>query len=308
MNNIHAGQPSSGILGTILKVCLGLVFVFILLAISGGMTAYYLVPRKYFSKVTMEVSPDVSTAPVISGPSGPVRAYDPQFIEAQFTMLQKSEILYPVIERLDLTREYAPPGMTPSKEDAFARLRRSMKLQEVRNTGLIEIGIYDTDPQRAANIANAIAITYMEKRKETASERNRLQVASLETEIDKQRTKLEEAASITREIRARHGITDSDPERESSSIGFASDAAKQNDAPETDPAPEIAAKTKMAEYVDAKRRMIKERKVLETGELAYAQTKMTLSVRSGTAKIWEKAESASQPVNQLENVIESLRR
>ncbi|MDR3406137.1 MAG: hypothetical protein P4L99_26865 [Chthoniobacter sp.] len=45
---------------------------------------------------------------------------------------------------------------------------KSASLQEVRNTGLYEIGIYDADPRQAANKANGIATTLQEKLKPAA--------------------------------------------------------------------------------------------------------------------------------------------
>ena len=43
-------------------------------------------------------------------------------------------------------------------------LSRSIIVQEQRNTTLIEIGVYHTDAQLAADIANTIATTYRDKR------------------------------------------------------------------------------------------------------------------------------------------------
>ena len=69
-----------------------------------------------------------------------------------------------------------------------------MQLQEVRNTGLIEIGIYDTDAQRAANIANTIAVVYQEKRRTDLSKNVDRGLEQLEEEVEKQRKVVEEAA------------------------------------------------------------------------------------------------------------------
>ena len=40
-------------------------------------------------------------------------------------------------------------------------------MQEVRNTGLIEIGAWHTDREVAANIANTIAVVYRNNRMQT---------------------------------------------------------------------------------------------------------------------------------------------
>src|ERR1700691_2351096 len=149
----------------VIKLRMGLILLtFFLVMVTAGVTTYFL-PKEYFSKVTMEVKPDNSgTVDVFT--SGQQRSsYDPQFVATQFQILQKTEILYPVIQQLDLIKEFSPPGQRLPLQDVYYRLRTSMKTTEVRNTGMIEIGLYDTDAQRAANIANAIAVVYQETRR-----------------------------------------------------------------------------------------------------------------------------------------------
>ena len=97
--------------------------------------------------------------------SGMTRNYDPQFVATQFQILQTTEILYPVIERLELVKEFSPVGQKLPMEQVCRRLRRAMQLNDVRNTALIDVGIYDTDHQRAANIANTIGVVYVERRR-----------------------------------------------------------------------------------------------------------------------------------------------
>jgi uncharacterized protein involved in exopolysaccharide biosynthesis len=83
----------------IIKVRAGLVVLtFLLVMVTAGVTTYF-VPRQYFSKVTMEVKPDGGMK--VFGPDA--RGYnDPMFVPTQFQVIQKKEILYPVIEKLKL--------------------------------------------------------------------------------------------------------------------------------------------------------------------------------------------------------------
>src|SRR5688572_19007602 len=147
----------------VIKLRMGLILLtFFLVMVTAGVTTYFM-PKEYFSKVTMEVKTD-NSGPIDVFGSGRQRSYDPQFVATQFQILQKTEILYPVIERLELVKEFSPPGQRLPLQEVYFRLKRSMQTQEVRNTGLIEIGVYDTNAQRAANIANTIAVVYQEKR------------------------------------------------------------------------------------------------------------------------------------------------
>ncbi len=124
----------------VIKMRLGLIMLaFFLVMVTAGVTTYFL-PREYFSRVSMEVKPDDS-GPVRVFSGGGRVTYDPQFVATQFQILQKTEILYPVIDRLNLELELSPPGMKLPKQAIYGKLRRMMSLQEARNTGLIEIGV-----------------------------------------------------------------------------------------------------------------------------------------------------------------------
>jgi len=115
------------------------------------------------------------------------RAYDPQFVATQFQILQTTEILYPVIDRLELVKEFSPAGQRLPIQQVYMRLRRSMQLQEVRMTGLIDIGVYDTDATRAANIANTIGVVYVERRRADLQKGVDRGLEQLTEEVAKQR-------------------------------------------------------------------------------------------------------------------------
>jgi capsular exopolysaccharide synthesis family protein len=202
----------------VIKLRLGLILLtFFLVMVTAGVTTYFL-PKEYFSKVTMEVKQD-NSGPVSIFGAAAQRTYDPQFVATQFQILQKTEILYPVIERLDLVKEYSPAGQKLPLQQVYFRLKRSMKLQEVRNTGLIEIGVYDTDSQRATNIANTIAIIYRENRLSTLQKSVDRTLEGLQEEVEKQRKVVLETSGNAMKIRARESIIDPDPDKENSSIG-----------------------------------------------------------------------------------------
>jgi succinoglycan biosynthesis transport protein ExoP len=196
----------------IIKIRAGLVVLtFLLVMVTAGVTTYF-VPRQYFSKVTMEVKPDGSTFKVF-GAEG--RGYnDPMFVPTQFQVIQKKEILYPVIEKLKLIETWSQRegGRRLPMEVVHNRLVRMMELKEVRNTGLIEIGVYSIDNQEAANIANAIAVEYKERRLTDLDENLKRALAQLGDELEKQRKRVEEAAVTMAQARERDSIVDPDPE------------------------------------------------------------------------------------------------
>ena len=219
----------------VIKLRMGLIMLsFFLVMITAGVTTYFL-PREYFSKVKMEVREDNSGPVQVFGGQAQ-RTYNPNFVTTQFQRLQTTGILYPVIERLDLMKEFAPAGAPKLRpQEAYYKLRSVMRLQEVRNTGVLEIGIYDTDSQRAANNANTIAIIYQEQRQSELEQDVNKGLAQLDEEVRKKRKEVEVAAGLAAQIRAREGINDPDPESSATTPGITQqfltgDVTKVNEA------------------------------------------------------------------------------
>ena len=202
----------------VIKVRSGLIMLaFFLVMVTAAVTTYFL-PKEYFSKVKMEVKLD-NSGPI--QPFGGVqqRTYDPQFVATQFQILQTTEILYPVIKRLDLVKELSPVGAQLSVQQVYFKLRKMMQLQEVRNTGLIEIGVYHTDPKLAANIANTIAIEYQDRRRRDIEKSVGDGLSQLSEGVDKQQKLVEEAARVAGQLRITKGINDPDPDNYGSQVG-----------------------------------------------------------------------------------------
>jgi hypothetical protein len=94
-----------------------------------------------------------------------------------------------------------------------------MDLKETPATNLIEIGVYDTDAQRAANIANMLAVVYQQKRREELQKSIDRGLEQLKAQVEKQQKAVEETAGEAMKIRARDGIIDADPDNENSQVG-----------------------------------------------------------------------------------------
>ena len=187
-----------------------IALAFLLVMITAGVTVYFL-PRQYLSKVTMEVKPDNSGPMSNIFGGGGQRGLDPQFVSTQFNILQKTEILYQVIENLKLTEAWSIEGRSMQLQNVYGKLLGMLSLREVRNTGLIEVGVYSTDAQEAANIANTIAVVYQQKRLSDLQKNVEKGMEQLKDEVEKQRKRADEAAVEMAKIRARDGIIDPNP-------------------------------------------------------------------------------------------------
>jgi capsular exopolysaccharide synthesis family protein len=99
-----------------------------------------------------------------------------------------------------------------SKEQAFFRLQRMIDVREIRNTELIQITVYSTDRQEAADIANRIAEEYRTRR---VGEQQRVINQSLEQlqeEVAKQSRKVDEFRAEAQRIRIENQIQDLNPD------------------------------------------------------------------------------------------------
>lgn len=193
----------------VIRVRMGLItLVFLLVMITAGVTTYFL-PRLYFAKVSMVVKPDSAKAVSIFE-GAPSRTYDPAFVATEFQTLRKAEILYPVIEQLELIKYYSGDGPMLPKQKVLQMLNNDLVLQEVRNTSFIEIGVYNKSPQTAANIANTIAVVYQNKRLEDQQSNVDRSLQQFRDEVEKQRKVVEEAMINAANIRERDSIVDPD--------------------------------------------------------------------------------------------------
>src|SRR5437016_10729415 len=124
----------------------------------------YFQPREYQSSVFIEVR---STAenPRIFGQGDPNQTiHDPQLAPTVYQVIQRTGILYPVIEQLKLQDKWGREGRRPSREAAYQMLRNKLDVDEVRNTDLLQISVFDSSPQLAADIANKIVSIYQDRR------------------------------------------------------------------------------------------------------------------------------------------------
>ena len=183
-----------------------IILVFLLVVITAGVATYF-TPRQYQSTVTMQVKGD-NKMHIFSADGGGVQSYDPRFSTTQFQIIQRKEVLYPVIDTLKLLQKWD----LRSKELTFLKLRSMLSVSEVRNTDLLQISVLDKDRQEAADLANTIAFEYQKKRIDEQQEWVARSLVQLEDEVMKQRTKTEELRDAMTRIRLESKINDLNPE------------------------------------------------------------------------------------------------
>ncbi len=195
----------------VIRVRWGLVLLtFLLVMVSAGVTCWFL-PREYFSKATIEVKPERNKViDVFKEGSG--AGSSSNFMATQFQVIQKKEILYPVIERLKLQEKWTGGGPQLPKLEAYNKLMRKLSLNTDRGTDLINVGVFDTDAQEAADIANTIAAIYVEKRKSGEGDSVTKALLQLDESINAKRRDVEDKRAKATKLRLDNNITDPDPE------------------------------------------------------------------------------------------------
>ena len=173
-----------------------------LLVFLTAMVIAYLRPSEYLGRVQIQVQREARDIEVFRdtgsvGNLGSEQLPYMTFMQTQFEIIQSRETLKQVIENglnaagqpLELKKNWG----VPTNEDAYRILKKKVETQDVRGTDLIDIEVYDTDPQLAADIANAVAEAYKTRRQDEEQSRAMKALALLDEQIRSQEGRLEKA-------------------------------------------------------------------------------------------------------------------
>ncbi len=182
-----------------------ILLAFFLVFMTAGVITYIL-PRQFVGKVRLEINKATQDWEVFqSGTRSPGQEIPGiAFVQTQFEIISSKETLYRVIDQLDLMKRWS----LSSKNSAYSQLYGKLNAQEVRGTDLIDIIIYHTDPVEAAELANAVADSYQERRREQELSRSTRALASLEQQLNKQRERVEESRMTMLDIMRKYRIID----------------------------------------------------------------------------------------------------
>ncbi|HEY7210505.1 MAG TPA: polysaccharide biosynthesis tyrosine autokinase [Bryobacteraceae bacterium] len=117
------------------------------------------------------------------------------FLATQTELIQSDAVLRPVAEKFDLLEKESQLAKLPAesarkKSDAPVYLN-NLKIGRPVNTYLLDISYRSPDPQLAANVANAIARSYLEHTFEIRLQSSNALAAFMEKQLDELRAKME---------------------------------------------------------------------------------------------------------------------
>lgn len=191
-----------------------IITVFLITAIIATAVTFIL-PVSYSSTSQIKIEPDTgSDIPSMNGMSTVNPTYDPYFQQTELEILQGPEVLGKVIDKLNLNavwgKKYGVDTFKTSETLEF--LKHQISLAPVRNTTLVDITVYSSDKQEAANIANAIAKAYQDYR---LGRHTQLTVGGIKV-LEEQYQSEEQQLQVMREkvdsLRKELDVTDNDPQ------------------------------------------------------------------------------------------------
>ncbi|MEI6564694.1 MAG: polysaccharide biosynthesis tyrosine autokinase [bacterium] len=189
------------------------VFLFV---VTAGIVITMTLPKTYMASTRIKVRPDTSSVtPFYTGSQQqqPMTVYDMYFLRTEFEVIQSRPILYSVIRNCrlqeDFGRIYSDDGAPLSLNETYRMLIDGLKVQQYRDTNLIEVRIYrstrrstrDAARRDAARIANEIASVYRDCRMKQAREVSEQGVTALKEAYKLQQRKVEDAEKKLEEIR-----------------------------------------------------------------------------------------------------------
>lgn len=246
------------------------VILAVTLLAAGVIAAARLQTPRYFAKATIKVKePEYSSRCFPHQP-------DYAFAESQIRLLDQTEVLYPVIQKLDLGRILKKGAEPVSTETAYSFLKGSLAIRRVPNTDVIEIGAYSKDSVLAVTIANTIADVYRDKWMGLIMRDRERAIGDLEKEVEKRRNSVDQAAGEATRIKEQEGVLDPDLNY------FGAPVSAPN------------GKGSASAYIDAKSRYLQQLKLLEIAQRNVQEVRM--AVPPDIVEILEKAEPPTEPV------------
>ena len=185
-----------------------IVITVALLVIITGIAFTFTRPKKYASTVKILVQDDSLDVDVFDRQM--VQGYNPFFLRTQEKIIKSNPVLYTVINNLNLTYLWGEEVNEDSKplpmDKALDRLIGSIRVEQDRDTSIINILVIQDDPEEAAMIANEIADVYKDWRVSAKSKEVRHAIDVLEGQVDKQRQKVDQAELELESIRKELGV------------------------------------------------------------------------------------------------------
>ncbi|MGD9612909.1 MAG: GumC family protein [Kiritimatiellia bacterium] len=181
-----------------------------LLTIVTGTAYTLMMPKKFTATTQLEVREDAMDVDPFFERQVSRMGYNPFFLMTQEKIMKSRPVLTAVIRNLNLQKvwgaELNEDKSPVAPELALQILSRSLRVEQDRDTTLMNISVTTEDQKRSAEIANEIANVYRDRR--LVAKRREIQHAidAMSNEVRKQQERVEEAEAELERIRQERGI------------------------------------------------------------------------------------------------------
>lgn len=171
----------------ILRQRRALIFVIAALVFVSTAAVTAFLPKWYASSTQLRVEKPEGSVQLYQQNQGR-GTYDPYFLQDQFKIMQSPKVLHPVIAHLGLNerlgRQLGADAPLPTEVTYRYLLGKMLRIENVRNSSLIDVRVFAREPRMAAEIANEIARVYSEDRIEFATSEQRQGLDQLRKELE----------------------------------------------------------------------------------------------------------------------------
>jgi len=174
--------------------------VFTLTLLGGAYVTYAVLPKIYTASAQIQILPQGGVSDRVAS------APDATAFQAEFQIIQSSDVLLPIIKDLNLDHLWAkrlhktPPDALPPL-DALSYLHSVLRLDLRRGTNIIEISVSDEVPAEAAQIANAVVDRYKTLRTTQDDQRTHRGLNALRDQVAQQQKVVDEKKAAMEALR-----------------------------------------------------------------------------------------------------------
>ncbi len=182
-----------------------------LLTIVTGTAYTLMMPKKFTATTQLEVREDAMDVDPFYDRQTQRIGYNPFFLMTQEKIMRSRPVLNEVIRNLNLQRVWGAElneDKSPVAPDlALQILQRSLRVEQDRDTVLMNISVTSEDAKRSAEIANEIANVYRDRRLNAKRREIQRAIDAMANQVRKQQERVEEAEAELERIRTEQGIS-----------------------------------------------------------------------------------------------------
>ena len=149
-----------------------ILLVFLLTAVTTTVVSF-LMPKTYMSMSRISLEKDTSDIAPLNGIQSEATAFDPYFIQTELEVIQSQKVLDKVVAKCGLTEKWKRLNAGEWLDPITARkiLKKAIDIRQLRETSIIELRAFDSDPNLAQQIAQALAEEYQTHRTDAQKKR-----------------------------------------------------------------------------------------------------------------------------------------